>query len=171
MKFTAIRKKISVSFIFVLSVYFLAAQTEISAQTTATKAWTWSNYKIAFQAPNDLAVRENSATVFHAGNGNVFLNIYPKKGGNVPYDKMQESLQKWAIESKVNFSSSNSGYISNLNRFWGYYINGTSYRGTPVYLLLLVNSSNPQNSYYVYLQYKTGFASTALNVLKSFSLQ
>ena len=159
---------LSLSLIFVNS-YFLAAQTTASAQTT--KAWMWNSYKITFQAPSDLTIRENSSTVFHAGNGNVFINIYPKKGGNLTYDKMPESLQKWAKDSKVSFTPANSSYLSNLNRFWAYYINGTGYRGMPAYLVLLVDSSHPENSYYVYAQYKTGFAATALNVLKSFSLQ
>jgi hypothetical protein len=170
MKLLAMSKKILLSLgLIFLSYYFLAAQTTASAQTT--KTWTWNNYKIAFLAPGDLAVRENSATVFHAGNDNVFINIYPKKERNFSYDKMQESLQKWAKDSKVSFLPSNSSYLTNLNRFWAYYINGIGYRGMPVYLILLVDSSHPENSYYVYVQYKTGFAATALNVLKSFSLQ
>ena len=117
-------KKIILSFNFILVAYFLAAQTTVTSQNTdtvasqSTKSWAWTNYKIAFQAPTDLTVKENSSTVFYAGNGKVFMNIYPKKGGTIPYDKMPQALQKWATESKVSFDSSGTGYLSNMNQLW-----------------------------------------------------
>jgi len=156
-------KKIILSSGLILAVYFLAAQT--------AKAWTWTSYNIAFQAPSDLDVKENSTSIFYAGNGNIFLNIYPGKGESLTYDKMPEALQKWAGESKVTFDSSGTGYLSNMEQLWAYYINGTGYKGMSVYLLLLVDSVHPEKSYYLWLQYKSGFDGAAFDILKSFSLQ
>jgi Dihydro-orotase-like len=167
--------KILLSFSLILSAFSLTAQTTVATQTSdsfqSTKAWTWSNYKIAFQAATDLAVRENSSTVFYAGNGKIFLNIYPKKEGAIAYDKMPQALQKWASDSKVSFDSSSAGYLSNVNQLWAYYINGTDYKGMPVYLSLLIDSAHPENNYYVWMQYNSGSATTALAILNSFRAQ
>lgn len=135
------------------------------------KSWTWNSYKITLQAPSDFVVKESSPTFFHAGNGNLFLSIYPKKGENLTYDRMQQASQSWAIQSKVTFTSSDSGYLPNLNRFWSYYIKARDYKAMPTYILLLVDPGHVENSYYVWLQYKSGYEATALNVLKSFSHQ
>jgi hypothetical protein len=132
------------------------------------KAWTWADYKMKFEAPNNLTIKESSGTKFSAGNDNIFLTIYPRKGESLTYTGMKDALQKWARDSKVDFSSSDVGYMSNLNRYWGYYIDGTGSNGLPTSLLLLVDPDYPEYSFYVWLQYQSGYLDTAVDILKSF---
>lgn len=161
-------RKILLPFIFILSVYFSAAQNASLSQTT--KSWTWSNYKINFDAPTDLVVKENSAKVFYAGNEHVYITIYPKTGDSLTHDNLPQAVQKWATANKVNFSPSNSGYASNSNRYWTYYISGSGYKGMSTYVAVVVDSSHPEQGYYVWLQYKNGYANAAMNILNSFTL-
>ena len=153
-------KKIFFTALFGLCFTFLYAQ--------SMKNWTWADYKMKFQAPNDLSVKESSGTIFSAGNDDIYLTIYPKKGENLDYDRMKGALQKWARDSKVDFSSSNVGYMSSLNRYWGYYIDGTGENGLPTSLLLLVDPDYTDYSFYVWVQYRSGFVDTAVKILKSF---
>lgn len=153
----------------VLSINFLAAQT--TAPTQPTKAWTWATYGIGFQAPSDFVVRESSSTVFQAGNGQVFLTIYPKKGENLTPDKLKPALKKWAADNKVNFTSGDSAYILPLNRLSACYMNGNDSKGVSVDVLLLKDPSHPDNSYYVWLQYRPGYQNAAMDILKSFNIQ
>ncbi len=132
------------------------------------KGWTWTDYKMKFQAPNNFSIKESSGTVFSAGNDNIFLSIYPKKGENLTYERMKGALQKWARENNVDFNSNNVGYMSNLNRYWGYYVDGTGSNGLPTSLLLLVDPDYPEYSFYVWLQYQSGYLNTAVEILKSF---
>lgn len=161
-------KNILQPFMLILSVYFSSAQNTPSSQTI-TNSWTWDSYKIGFNAPTDLVVKESSATVFYAGNDHVFLSIYPKKGENLKQDKLQPALQKWATDNKVNFSLSNITTIAANSRFWSYYISGSSYKGMPAYAAIIVDSLHPEDSYYVWLQYQNGYAEVAMNILNSFS--
>ena len=132
------------------------------------KSWTWSNYKMKFQAPNTFNIKESSATVFSAGNDNIYLTIYPKKGENLTYERMKDALQKWARDNGVEWNSSDLGYMSSLNRYWGYYIDGKGSNGLPTSLLLLVDPDYTDNSFYVWLQYQSGYVDTAVDILKSF---
>lgn len=155
------KKKLILSFaLLTLSLGFLFAQ--------SMKSWTWADYKMKFQAPNDLSIKESSGTVFSAGNDHIYLAIYPKKGENLTYETMKGALQKWARENNVEFSSNNVGYMSNLNRYWGYYIDGKGSNGLPTSVLLLVDPDYPEYSFYVWLQYQSGYLNTAVEILKSF---
>ncbi|HTM93818.1 MAG TPA: hypothetical protein VL095_15455 [Flavisolibacter sp.] len=132
------------------------------------KSWTWSNYKMKFQAPNTFTIKESSATVFSAGNDNIYLTIYPKKGEKLTYERMKDALQKWARDNGVEWNSSDLGYMSSLNRYWGYYIDGKGSNGLPTSLLLLVDPDYTDNSFYVWLQYQSGYVDTVVDILKSF---
>lgn len=165
-------KRILFSAILVLSVFLLSSQVQGTVAVQPTKSWTWNNYVVAFQAPTDLAVKENSDKVFYAGNGHVFFTIYPKTGDSLSHDNLPPVIQKWASEYKFsNSSSSNSGYIANSTRYWTYYLSGTGYKGMPTYAAIIVDSNNPTKSYYVWLQYENGYATAAMNILNSFSPQ
>jgi hypothetical protein len=96
------------------------------------------------------------------------LTIYPKKGENMTYERMKDALQKWARENEVEWNSSSLGYMSSLNRYWGYYIDGKGSNGLPTSLLLLVDPDYPEYSFYVWLQYQSGYLDTAVDILKSF---
>lgn len=154
------KKKLLLFALATISFNFLFAQ--------SLKGWTWADYKMKFQAPNNFSIKESSGTVFSAGNENLHLSIYPKKGENLTYEKMKGALQKWARENNVEFNSNNVGYMSNLNRYWGYYIDGTGSNGLPTSLLLLVDPDYPEYSFYVWLQYQSGYLNTAVDILKSF---
>jgi len=134
----------------------------------ALKAWNWTDYKMKFQAPNDFTIKESSGTIFSAGNDHLYLTIYPKKGENLTYSGMKDALQKWARSSKVDWNADDLGYTSSLNRYWGYYIDGTGENGLPTSLLLLVDPDYPEFSFYVWLQYQSGYLDTAVSMLKSF---
>jgi hypothetical protein len=154
------KKQILLTAVLTLSLNFLFAQ--------SMKSWTWADYKMKFQAPNNLVVKESSGTIFSAGNDNIYLTIYPKKGENLTYSSMKDVLQKWARDNNVDFNSSDVGYMSNLNRYWGYYIDGTGSNGLPTSLLLLTDPDYPEYSFYVWLQYQSGQLDTAVDILKSF---
>ena len=145
---------------FALSFNLLYAQ--------SLKGWTWSDYKMKFQAPNDFSIKESSGTIFSAGNDHLMLTIYPKKGENLTYTGLKDALQKWARSNNVDWNSNDLGYMSNLNRYWGYYIDGTGSNGLPTSLLLLVDPDYPEYSFYVWLQYQSGYIDTAVEILKSF---
>lgn len=132
------------------------------------KSWTWSNYKMKFQAPSSFNVKESSASVFSAGNDKIYLTIYPKKGEKLTYERMKDALQKWARDNGVEWNSSDLGYMSSLNRYWGYYIDGKGSNGLPTSLLLLVDPDYTDNSFYVWLQYQSGYVDTVVDILKSF---
>lgn len=132
------------------------------------KGWTWTDYKMKFQAPNDFTIKESSGTIFSAGNEHLYLTIYPKKGENLTYTSMKDALQKWARSNNVDWNSNDLGYMSSLNRYWGYYIDGTGSNGLPTSLLLLVDPDYPEYSFYVWLQYQSGYLDTAVDILKSF---
>lgn len=136
-----------------------------------TKSWTWTNYQVAFQAPTDLAVKESSDKVFYAGNGHVFLNIYPKTADTLNHDNLPKAVQEWATEHKLNYSSSNAGYLTKSTRYWTYYLGGSGYRGMSTYAAIIVDSNIPGKSYYVWLQYQNGYAAAAMSILSSFSPQ
>ena len=154
------KKQILLTLALALSVNFLFAQ--------AMKSRTWADYKMQFQAPNCLTIKESSGTIFSAGNDNIYLTIYPKKGENLTYSSMKDVLQKWARDNKVDFNSSDVGYMPNLNRYWGYYIDGTGSNGLSTSLLLLTDPDYPEYSFYVWLQYQSGQLDTAVDILKSF---
>jgi hypothetical protein len=166
-------RKILISLSATISVSLLAAQVQGTVPVQPTKSWTWNNYKMAFQAPTDLAVKENSDKVFYAGNGHVFLTIYPKAGDILGQDELPLALRKWAAEYKLSNSSSSSksGYLTNSTRYWTYYLGGTGYKGMATYAAIIVDASNPTKSYYVWLQYENGYAGAAMNILNSFSPQ
>jgi hypothetical protein len=165
-------KKILFSLSFLLSVYVATAQVQGTAAVQATKSWAWNNYKVAFQAPTDLIVKENSDKVFYAGNGHVFLTIYPKTGDSLTHDNLPLVLQKWATEYKLSYSSSsNSAYLTNSTRYWTYYLAGTGYKGMTTYAAIIADANNPTKCYYVWLQYENGYATAAMNILNSFGPQ
>jgi Dihydro-orotase-like len=153
------KRPILLTALFALSFNFIYAQ---------SKAWTWADYKMKFQAPNDFSIKESSGAIFSAGNEHLTLTIYPKKGENLTYARMKDALQKWARDNKVDWNSDNLGYMSSLNRYWGYYIDGTGENGLPTSLLLLVDPDYPEYSFYVWLQYQSGYLDTAVDILKSF---
>jgi hypothetical protein len=131
---------------------------------------------VAFQAPTDLVVKESSNKVFYAGNGHVFLNIYPKTGDTVNHDNLPQAVQKWAGDHKLTYTpassiSSTSGYLAISSRYSAYYLAGNGYKGMSTYVAIVVDANNPGRSYYVWLQYQNGHATTAMNILNSFSAQ
>jgi hypothetical protein len=163
-------KQILLALSLTLSNFSLFSQTSTVAQTT--KSWSWNNYNIGMNAPTDLVVKESSDKVFYAGNGHVFLTIYPKTGDSLKHDNLPKALQKWASEYKLSYSTSSiSGYLTNSTRYWTYYLGGTGHKGMPTYAAIIVDSNNPKKSYYVWLQYENGYAGAAMNILNSFSPQ
>jgi hypothetical protein len=134
----------------------------------ALKTWNWTDYKMQFKAPNDFSIDENNAEKFAAGNGKLYLTIYPKKGSKMSYEGMRDALREWSRKNDLTYSK-DVQYMSNLNRYWGVYIDGVAPSGLPTTLLLLVDPDYSSISFYVWLQYQTNYLQTAVDILKSFT--
>lgn len=132
------------------------------------KTWNWSEYKMQFKAPSTFRVDENTSDKFSAGNGNLYLTIYPKKGSKMSYDGMKSALREWSRNNDLTYRK-DVQYMSNLNGYWGVYIDGTAPSGLPTTLLLLVDPDYSNISFYVWLQYQSAYLQTAVDILKSFT--
>jgi len=151
----------------ILSVFFMVFVVSFS-NAQGMKEWTWDTYKMKFQAPNNLKVTTNNADEFTASNSDISLSIYPRKGENLSYEGMELALMKWAKSSKLDYEN-DPEYIEDLNGYWGVYIDGEA-EGYPATMLLLVDPDYPEISLYVWISYSTAKYDTAVNILKSFSL-
>jgi|SRR5690242_776364 len=144
-----------------------------TAQSLQT--WTWDTYKIEFKAPNDLDLKKNDATQFEAGNSNMYLDIYPRKGENLTYSGMKNALIKWANDLNLSYSSTNTDgdsqpiYLDNLNGYWGCAIDGKSESGLPATIMLIVDPDYTNISFYVWINYAHEYYHDAVQVLKSFT--
>ena len=74
-----------------------------------------------FKAPSSFRVDENNSNKFSAGNGNLYLTIYPKKGSKMSYEGMKGALREWSRNNDLTYSK-DVQYMSNLNGYWGVYI-------------------------------------------------
>jgi hypothetical protein len=131
------------------------------------KTWNWSEYKMEFKAPSSFKVDENNSEKFSAGNGNLYLTIYPKKGTKMSYEGMKGALRDWSRNNDLTYRG-DVAYMSNLNRYWGVYIDGTAPSGLPTTLMLLVDPDYSNIYFYIWLQYQKEYLQTAVDILKSF---
>ncbi|MEO7292599.1 MAG: hypothetical protein ABIW34_05825 [Ginsengibacter sp.] len=138
-----------------------------STVTAQLKTWNWSDYKMQFKAPVDFKIDENTAEKFAAGNGKLYLTIYPKKGAKMSYEGMRGALRDWSRQNDLTYKK-DVQYMSNLNRYWGVYIDGVAPSKLPTTLLLLVDPDYSNISFYVWLQYQSDSLDTAVEILKSF---
>lgn len=131
------------------------------------KTWNWTSYKVQFKAPSDFTIDENSGSKWDGGNGKLHLSIYPKKGEEIERSQLKSLLRSWARDTKVTYSE-DVQTMSNLNGYWGVYIDGKGSNGLPTSILLLVDPDDPSISFYIWLQYQSGYLDTAVDILKSF---
>jgi Dihydro-orotase-like len=148
-----------------LLILLLAVANPGMAQMTE---WKWDAYKTKFKAPSDIKVDKKDGTEWSGGNGKVYLTIYPSKGENLTYDKMDEKLRLWASTSSL------SGYddvqlSEDLNGYWGVYVDAVADNGNPTFLLLAVDPDYPEIALYVMLQYQSGNEALAYEIVKSFT--
>ena len=136
--------------------------------TAQLKTWSWSDYKMQFKAPVDFKIDENTSSKFAAGNGKLYLTIYPKKGAKISYEGLKDALRDWSRQNDLTYKK-DVQYMSNLNRYWGVYIDGVAPSGLPTTLLLLVDPDYSNISFYVWLQYQSNSLQTAVDILKSFT--
>lgn len=139
-----------------------------SAASAQLKTWNWSDYKMQFKAPIDFKIDENTPEKFAAGNGKLYLTIYPKKGAKMSYEGMRGALRDWSRQNDLTYKK-DVQYMSNLNRYWGVYIDGVAPSKLPTTLLLLVDPDYSNISFYVWLQYQSKSLDTAVEILKSFT--
>jgi len=157
---------------FLQAILFAILCTGVHAQSL--KAWNWDIYKLKFKAPDDLDVKKSDSTVFEAGNDNMYLDIYPRRGEQMAYNGLKSSLVKWANDEGLYYQSVNASgqsqpiYISNLNGFWGCAIDGTE-NTLPVTLLLIVNPNDPTIKFYIRINYQSQYYHDAIAVLQSFT--
>jgi hypothetical protein len=154
------------------TILLLIMGTVLNAQTL--KLWVWDTYKLKFKAPDNLILQKNDATVYEAGNSNMYLDIYPRKGDNLTYDGMKNSIVNWAANLGLAYNTVNASgatqpiYLENLNGYWGCAIDGTSNK-LPATAMVLVNPKDPEISFYIWINYKTEYYRDAVAVLKSFT--
>jgi|GEM_PF-618474 len=153
---------------------FLFVVISASANAQTLKQWVWDEYKLKFKAPEDLLLRKNDSTIYEAGNNNMYLDIYPRRGEEFTHDGLKNSLIKWANDEGVAYKAINDGgnqqpiFIENLNGFWGCAIDGTK-NNLPTTMLLIINPSDPSLSFYVWINYTQEYYHDALAVLQSFT--
>ena len=83
------------------------------------------------------------------------------------YDDMRGALRDWSRKNDLTYRK-DVQYMSNLNRYWGVYIDGVAPSGLPTTLLLLVDPDYSNIYFYVWLQYQKDYLQTAVDILKSF---
>lgn len=138
----------------------------VSAQMTE---WTWSTYKVKFNAPKNMKVTQNDAKAFIGSTGNVTLSIYPRKGENLSYDGMQTSLTNWA-KSNALVDYHAPEYIDDLNGYWGVYLEGYK-NNFPVFQMLAIDPDYPDISLYIWISYAESDIDIAEQILMSFTPQ
>jgi dihydroorotase-like protein len=148
--------------------------TTANAQSFTLKKWNWDDYKMSFQAPDNMEVTESTGEGFKASNKLITLNIYPRKGENLSYDGMKGAIIKWAEQSNLKYGTYNSYngekqpfYISDLNRYSGCAIDGTK-EDYPASMLLLKDPDYPEISFYIWVSYAKEYANDAVTILRSF---
>ena len=128
----------------------------------------WDSYHVKFQIPVTFNVDKNVSDEFDAGDGDVYLSIYPKTGQSMTITSMKSALKDWASTSNVTYDNVNE--MDNLNGYWGVYIDGTkSSNSLPATLLLLVHPDYTSTVLYIWINYKSDSFDTALKMLKSFT--
>ena len=153
-------------------ILLVALSATVNAQTL--KLWVWDTYKLKFKAPDNLVLQKNDATIYEAGNSNMFLDIYPRQGEQLSYEGMKNSIIKWAGDLGLDYASVNAGgneqpiYLSNLNGFWGCAIDGTK-NNLPATVVLIVNPQDPTLCFYIWINYTKEYYRDAVAVLKSFT--
>jgi hypothetical protein len=153
-------------------VFLVAISAAANAQTL--KQWVWDEYKVKFKAPEDLLLKKNDSSIYEAGNSNMYLDIYPRRGEEYTHDGLKNNLIKWASDEGVSYQANNTGgsqqpiYIDNLNGFWGCAIDGSK-NSLPTTMLLIVNPSDPTLSFYIWINYTQEYYHDALAVLQSFT--
>jgi len=131
--------------------------------------YTWNDYFVKFQIPVTFNVDKNTSDAFGAGDDDVYLSIYPKKGEKMSFGKMKQALEDWAIESKV-YGYDKVNELENLNGYWGVYIDGKNGdNDLPATLLLLIHPDYPTAKLYIWINYRSAAFDTALKILKSFT--
>lgn len=149
--------------LYTFLIFFLAVH-DLNAQM---QTWKWREYNMKFEAPLDFNISESSASKFNAGNGKLHLTIFPSKGTVKTEDELKSLLRTWAYDQNIKFYGS-VNYLANLNRYWGFYIDGTASNGLPTSLLTLIDPDFNNIIFYVWLQYEPGYLNTAVAILKSF---
>jgi hypothetical protein len=150
------------AFIFAL---FLVGSTLFAQPMTK---YTWDDYSMKFEIPKTFTVYENNIDKFDAGDDDIRLTIYPRKGEYLSFSKMRRKLEDWAYDSGV-YGFDNVNEMEDLNGYWGVYIDGKKRSNDlPATLLLLVHPTYNSNSMYIWINYRSDAFDTALKMLKSF---
>ena len=131
--------------------------------------YNWDTYHVKFQIPATCHVDKNDADEFGAGDDDVYLSIYPKKGDPMSFGRMKAALEDWALDSKV-YGYDYVHEMENLNGYWGVYIDGKNRSNDlPATLLLLIHPDYSSTKLYIWINYRSDAFDTALKMLKSFT--
>ncbi|TAH19627.1 MAG: hypothetical protein EAZ08_07965 [Cytophagales bacterium] len=151
-----------------ITLFFLAVVALSSSFAQDMTTWTWDTYKMKFDVPSNFKVTKNTADAFVASNGKITLSMYPRKGQNLNYAKMQAAVLNWASSSNLD-SDSGAQYVEDLNGYWGCYVEGVA-KGFPTTALLLIDPDYTDISLYVWISYAASEEDTAAAMLQSFTL-
>ena len=159
------KKIVNYSFIAALfSILFIG-----TAYSQRMIEYTWDSYFVKFEIPATFKVDKNSNDGFGAGDEDIYLSIYPRKGDPMSFSKMKSALEDWALESKV-YGYDYVKEMENLNGYWGVYIDGKNGdNDLPATLLLLIHPDYTSTRLFIWINYNSSAFDTALKMLKSFT--
>lgn len=132
------------------------------------RSYTWDSYRMKFEIPEDFEIKKSDGKNFSAGNGDIYLSIYPRLNENLSYEGMEEALMAWAKSSNVLFTDDGLMYLDNLNGYWGVMADGVV-DNWPVFIMLVIDPDYPETSLYVWLSYSEKGIETAEKILNSFT--
>ncbi len=120
-----------------------------------------------------MEILKSDANVYEASNKAITMDIYPRKGEDLTYDGMKNSIIKWTNQLDMYYTITSSGksqpiYMENLNGFWGCAIDGSK-DNFSASVLLPVNPEYPDISFYIWISYAKEYYHDVVVILKSFT--
>lgn len=154
-------KKIPQIALIVFSLFLLSGN--VFAQMTQ---YTWDEYNMKFNIPENFSIYENNSRIFSAGYENMRVTIFPETGDALKQNEIQGHLSDWACLRGATFSviksnPDNSGY-------WSAYTHGTGENGMPVFVGVYVHPDSPSKYFFIWLDYKESSFNTAEEIITSF---
>lgn len=149
--------------LLLLALLLIAFAIQVKAQTQASDAWEWKDYKIKFTLPKGCKVDKSTGELFEASKTGFFIGIYPFSDESVTKDNLKDATISIAEEAK--YDSIEDGGEADLNGFEGYYVEGTK-DGVKALIVSLLDEKSDTN-FFAVIAYAPNMENYAVSVLKS----
>ena len=159
------KKNITIKTVLITFILLISGIGVVTSQNMRT--YTWDSYLMTFEIPEDFDVKKSDGNNFSAGNGDIYLSIYPRVDENLSYEEMEEALIKWAKGSDFIVADNGVMYLDDLNGYWGVMADGVV-DNWPVFIMLIIDPDYTNTSFYVWLSYREDKIETAEKILNSF---